>query len=216
MNEGKFIKNKKYYTGIVYEWNLPTGSSCPFALECKVTVDRVTGKFDVKKGQYRCYASSSERFPAVREHRWRNFDLVKNGGLPTMPKDCQAIRIHSAGDFFNQQYFDMWVQLAKDNPNIEMWAYTKSLQYWVNRLSDIPKNLTLIASYGGRQDDLIEKHNLKNVMVYANNSLVPKDRPIDNNDDWARKPNINFALLDNLKVSKKASVSDFNKDFSEK
>ena len=39
----KFIRNKKYYTGIVYEWNLPTGVTCPFAKECKVSVDRVTG-----------------------------------------------------------------------------------------------------------------------------------------------------------------------------
>jgi hypothetical protein len=133
MSEGKFIKKKTYYTGVVYEWNLPTGSSCPFALECKVTVDRISGKFDVEKGAYRCYAASAERFPAVREHRWKNFDLVKNSGIPTIPKDCNAIRIHMSGDFFNQKYFDMWVQLAKDNPNIEMWAYTKSLQYWVNR-----------------------------------------------------------------------------------
>ena len=49
MSEGKFVKNVKYYSGVVYEWNLPTGSTCPFALECKVTVDRTTGKFDVKK-----------------------------------------------------------------------------------------------------------------------------------------------------------------------
>ena len=214
MSEGKFIKKKTYYTDVVYEWNLPTGSSCPFALECKVTVDRISGKFDVEKGAYRCYAASAERFPSVREHRWKNFDLVKNGGIPTIPKDCNAIRIHMSGDFFNQKYFDMWVQLANDNPNIEMWAYTKSLQYWVNRINDIPKNLVLTASYGGRQDELIEKHNLKNVIVYKSPILVPKERPIDNNDDWARKPSINFALLDNMKVSKKSAVGNFNKSFS--
>jgi hypothetical protein len=206
MNLGKFVKNKKYYTDVVYEWNLPTGSTCPFALECKVTVDRVSGKFDVKKGQYRCYAASPERFPAVREHRWRNFELVKSGGIPEIPADCKAIRIHAAGDFFNQEYFDMWLKLAIDNPNIEMWAYTKSLQYWVNRLGDIPKNFVLTASYGGRQDNLIEQHNLKNVIVYPSQSLVPTERPIDTNDDWARKPEINFALLDNMKVSKKAPI----------
>jgi hypothetical protein len=65
-----------------------------------------------------------------------------------------------------------------------------------------------------QQDELIEKHNLKNVIVYKSPILVPKERPIDNNDDWARKPNINFALLDNMKVSKKSAVGDFNKSFS--
>ncbi len=203
MFKGKFVENKKYYSGVVYEWNLPTGSTCPFALECKVTVDRMTGKFDVKKGQYRCYAASPERFPAVREHRWNNFDYVRAGGIPEIPSKVKAIRIHAAGDFFNQKYFDMWVELAKSNPIIEMWAYTKSLRYWVSRINEIPDNLILTASYGGREDNLIKEYNLKNVKVYPNKEEVPEHRPIDYNDDWARKPLINFALLDNMKNSKK-------------
>lgn len=200
----KFVKNTKYYDGVVYEWNLPTGTTCPFALECKVVVDRVTGKFDIKRGQYKCYASSSERFPAVRNHRWNNFEFVKNGNVPEIPKDCKAIRIHASGDFFNQKYFDMWLQHAKDNPHIEMWAYTKSVGYWVERINEIPDNFILTASYGGKQDDLIKKHNLKNVMVYSDINSVPSERPIDNNDKWARTKSINFALLDNFKIPKKS------------
>jgi len=199
----KFILKKGYYTGSVYEFNLPTGTTCPFALECKVIVDRLTGKFDVTKGQYRCYAASAERFPAVRNHRWNNFEYVKNNNVPIIPEKCKSIRIHSSGDFFNQKYFDMWIQLAKDNSNIEMWAYTKSLKYWVNRINDIPNNLILTASYGGSLDYLIEEYNLKNVKVYNNINEVPIERPIDKNDDYARIKNINFALLDNMKFSKK-------------
>lgn len=199
----KFVKKKGYYTGEVYEFNLPTGSTCPFALECKVTVDRVTGKFDVKKGAYRCYASSAERFPGVRNHRHKNFEFVKNGGVPTLPKDCKAVRIHSAGDFFNQNYFDMWLKIATENPNIEFWAYTKSLTYWVKRLNEIPNNLILTASYGGKNDYLIKQYNLKNVKVYNDINEVPAHRPIDNNDDFARLANVNFALLDNMKYEKR-------------
>lgn len=202
----KFVKNTKYYTGVVYEWNLPTGTTCPFALECKVVVDRQTGKFDVSKGAYRCYAASPERFPAVREHRWKNFEYTKAGNMPIIPDGCKAIRIHAAGDFYNQEYFDMWLEVAKNNPSVEMWAYTKSLNYWVKRIDSIPENLILTASYGGRTDKLIEEYNLKNVIVYENPSLVPSDRPIDNNDDWARRPNVNFALLDNMKISKKTPI----------
>jgi hypothetical protein len=198
----KFVQNKKYYTGVVYEWNLPTGTTCPFALECKVTVDRQTGKFDVYRGAYKCYAASPERFPGVREHRWKNFEYAKAGNKIEIPKNCNAIRIHAAGDFFNQKYFDDWVTLAEENPQVEMWAYTKSLIYWVKRINDIPKNLVLTASYGGRQDHLIEEYNLKNVIVYKSPEEVPSDRPIDTNDDLARKPNINFALLDNMKNKK--------------
>jgi hypothetical protein len=206
MSLGKFVKNKSYYSGVVYEWNLPTGTTCPFALECKVTVDRLTGKFDVKKGQYRCYAASPERFPAVREHRWNNFDFVRAGGVPTIPKGCSAIRIHAAGDFFNQAYFDMWLELARSHPDVEMWAYTKSIRYWVSRLGQIPDNLILTASFGGREDHLIDQHGLKNVKVYEGADKVEDGRPVDINDDWARVPAVNFALLDNMKVSKKKGL----------
>ena len=62
----KFLRKTKYYEGIVYEWNLPSGFSCPSALECLVKVDRVTGKFDNKSNSYRCYSAMQERFPTVR------------------------------------------------------------------------------------------------------------------------------------------------------
>jgi hypothetical protein len=207
MNKGKFVKNTKYYRDTVFEWNLPTGTTCPFALECKVIVDRITGKFDIKKGAYRCYAASPERFPAFRQHRWNNFELVKEGLVSIIPIGCNAIRIHSAGDFFNQDYFDMWLKLAEQNPTIEMWAYTKSLKYWVKRINEIPENLIITASYGGREDYLIEEHNSKNVKVYDSVDSVPNDRPIDNNDDWARKPIVNFALLNNMKIPKKSIIN---------
>jgi hypothetical protein len=201
MSVNGFVKRKTYYRDTVYEWNIPTGSTCPFALECKVTVDRVTGKFDVKKGAYRCYAASAERFPAVRKLRWDNYEYTFNGNIPILPKDCKAVRIHMSGDFYNQAYFDMWLKVAADNPSVEFWAYTKSVKYWINRIDVIPNNLTLTASYGGRNDNLISDHNLKNVKVYKNIDEV-EGRPIDTNDNWARIKNVNFALIDNFKTPK--------------
>lgn len=196
----KFVKNTKYYTGTVYEWNLPTGHTCPFALECLVKVNRETGKFENKSNAYRCYAANPERFPAVREHRWANFEWVKNGNKPIIPKGCKAIRIHASGDFFSQAYFDMWIEIARENPNVEMWAYTKSLNYWVKRISSIPPNLVLTASMGGRHDQLIAEYGLKHAIVVK--SKAEALLPIDYNDDYARIPNQSFYLLDNFKGNK--------------
>lgn len=202
MSINGFQKKTNYYTGVVYEWNLPTGSSCPFAKECKVVVDRITGRFSVKKGQYKCYAASAERFPGVRESRWRNYEAVLNGNVPIIPNGCKAVRIHMSGDFFNQNYFDMWLKLAENNHQVEFWAYTKSLNYWVKRIDNIPDNLILTASYGGSTDYLIEEYNLKNVKVYKSLSDVEDQRPVDTNDDYARIPLINFALIDNNVIGK--------------
>jgi len=115
-----------------------------------------------------------------------------------LPKDCKAVRIHASGDFFNQEYFDMWLDIAKENPTVEFWAYTKSLKYWVNRLNEIPENLTLTASYGGRNDELITEHNLKHSIVIQSKDGL-KELPIDYNDDYARIKGVNFYLLDNFK-----------------
>lgn len=203
MNTGKFIKNTKYYTGVVYEWNLPAGWSCPFAKECKVKVDRNWGTFDVTGGAFRCYAASAERFPAVRQHRWNNFEYVSRGGVPFLPVGCKEVRIHSSGDFFSQAYFDMWVKFCTDHPEVNFWAFTKSIRYWLNRIDSIPQNMILTASYGGYDDDMIERRGLKSARVYASPDEVPEGMPIDNNDDWARVPDVSFALLDNFKNKKK-------------
>lgn len=193
----KFVKKTTYYTGTVHEFNLPTGWTCPAAEECLVKVIRETGKFHNKSKAYRCYAASAERFPGVRNHRWTNFEAAAAGQKIIIPRQAKAVRIHASGDFFNQEYFDQWIETARNHPNVEFWAYTKSLNYWVKRKDQIPENLTLTASYGGRHDRLIEEHGLKNVKVYPTAKEVPADRPIDTNDDWARRKNINFALVDN-------------------
>lgn len=193
----KFVKNTKYYRGTVYEFNLPTGISCPFALECKVMVDRKTGKFSKHKGAFKCYAASGERFPGVREHRWKNFEAAKSGVLPELPKGCENIRIHMSGDFFSQEYFDLWIKFANDHPNVNIWTFTKSIPFWINRINDIPENLILTASYGGKYDNLIELHDLKSAKVF-NTPEEAGDLPIDpDNDDLARTPDVKFALIVN-------------------
>jgi hypothetical protein len=193
----KFLRKTKYYKGVVYEWNLPSGFSCPFASECLIKVDRKTGKFDNRSSSYRCYSAMQERFPAVREHRWKNFDFLRDGGVPEIPKNAKAVRIHMSGDFYSQDYFDMWLRICEKNQDVEFWAYTKSLKYWIERINDIPKNLVLTASLGGKDDELIKTYNLKHVEVIKTEEQAA-GRPIDICDDQARTPFVNFCLLDNF------------------
>lgn len=199
----KFIKKKTYYPFPVYEFNLPAGHSCPMAGECKIMVDRITGKFNIIGKGYRCYAATSERFPGVRESRWKNFEEVLKTRQIELPKDATHIRIHGSGDFFSQWYFDLWLQLAIDNPRIKFWAYTKSIRLWVERIGQIPPNLTLQASYGSIDDHLIEKHNLKYAKVFKNkDEAIASGLPIDYDDALAMNGTQSFALLDNFSYKK--------------
>jgi len=199
----KFQKRKTFYPFPIYEWNLPAGHTCPFARDCKIKVDRVTGKFDIIGKKFRCYAATSERFPAVRESRWRNYEGILAGEPIVLPKGATHVRIHGSGDFFSQKYFDQWLKVTIENPNVHFWAFTKSIQFWVNRLDQIPDNFILQASKGSYQEDLIEKYNLKYAEVFTDIKDVPKDMPIDTDDTLAMNGSQSFALLDNFKYSKK-------------
>lgn len=72
----KFVYKKTFYPFPVYEFNLPAGHSCPYAKDCKIKVNKETGKFDTIGTKFRCYAASAERFPGVRKMRWDNFNAM--------------------------------------------------------------------------------------------------------------------------------------------
>lgn len=198
----KFTKKMSYYPADVlpvYEFNLPAGHSCPYADVCKVCVDRQTGKMNRKGNGYRCYASASERFPAVRESRWKNFEEVKETRHIELPKGATHVRIHGSGDYFALWYFDLWLETARKHPDILFWSFTKSLPYWVSRLGKIPDNFILTASYGSLHDDLIEEYGLRSVEVFDHLDDVPEGMEIDTDDSLAMKHGDSFALLNNFK-----------------
>ncbi len=114
--------------------------------------------------------------------------------LNSIPKKATVIRVHVAGDFFNQAYFNAWMEVAKKRTDIIFYAYTKSIGYWVNQLGNIPSNFKLNASYGGKQDNLIEQYNLKSVKVVYTVEQAG-DMVIDHDDTSAFMQDKSFALL---------------------
>jgi len=198
----KWIYKKTYYPRPTWEWNLPAGHSCPFAKDCKIKVDRVTGKFDNIGNGYRCYAAIAERFPGVRNMRWNNFEFVLFGGEIEVPKKAKYIRIHSSGDFYNEEYFLKWIDICNRHPDKIFWAFTKSVRYWVKHRDKIPANLTMTASIGGLEDKLVLEHNLKYSLLVKSIEVAEKrELPIDNDDTLAMAGDYSFALLDNTKYT---------------
>jgi hypothetical protein len=118
-----------------------------------------------------------------------------------LPKKAGVIRIHVAGDFFNFKYFLAWCKVARMNPNVLFYAYTKSLKFWIQADAKnlIPDNLVLTASRGGRLDDLIESYNLREtIVVHSEQEAWDKGLEIDHDDSHAANPNSrdkDFALL---------------------
>lgn len=196
----------------IISFNIASGWSCPFADKCLSKADPVTGKItDGPKTEFRCFSASQESlYPAVRKQRMGNFEALRklrtvgemvqeiNSALPKVKRSGEGkiVRLHVAGDFFNQNYFDAWLEVARLNPERVFYAYTKSLQYWVNRLGQIPGNMKLNASVGGKQDNLIEMYSLKSaVVVYSEAEAADKGLEIDHDDSHAYAQDESFALL---------------------
>ena len=191
-------------------FSLPSGWTCPGAKECKSKVIIVKGKRKVKDGpftKFRCFSASDEAlYPSTYNARKHNMDelkKVKRSIIDTIrliensiPNRTKWVRIHVAGDFYSQLYFDSWLLVAKRNPNILFYAYTKSIPYWLNRKDKIPSNLILTASFGGLHDELIESNNLRYAkVVFSENEANELGLEIDHDDSHAYTPGGSFALL---------------------
>jgi hypothetical protein len=189
----------------IYTFSIVSGYTCPFAKDCLAKVDRISGKLtDGPDTKFRCFSASQEAlFPAVRKSRWNNFEKILNAIknntlvdliLKNIPKKATIIRVHVAGDFFNQAYFNAWMQVARNRPDIIFYAYTKSIGFWINQLGNIPSNFKLNASYGGKQDNLIEQYNLKYAKVVFSVEQAGNLK-IDHDDTSAYMRDESFCLL---------------------
>jgi len=143
--------------------SLPAGYTCPFATVCKNFPAKWEGpirggKFkrpsswekNIKPGpeaKFMCYAARAQgQYPAANVQVFKNLNLLK--AMKTKEKMANLImksmeyhgidntdifRIHEAGDFFNQEYFDAWIEVAKKMPQTLFYAYTVSLPFWLSR-----------------------------------------------------------------------------------
>ena len=206
----------------IITFSMPAGHSCPFAKDCRSCAVRNprkrhdigdTRKFIIQDGphtQFRCFTAIDEvMYKEVRNARWHNFltllSVLTKGKQATVELIERSLpiarwgkptRVHVAGDFFTQKYFDAWMDVARRNPTRLFYAYTKALPLWVKRRKTIPKNFKLTASYGGTHDWMIEKYHLKFAKVVKD---VQEARmmglPIDHDDSHAYSGDKSFALL---------------------
>jgi hypothetical protein len=189
-------------------FSLPAGYTCPGASLCKARFDIKVGKIiDGPKAEFRCFAASQEAmYTNVRDSRWKNRELLAKARtkeamtellLYSIPKQSKHIRVHVSGDFFNQEYFNAWIDVAVARPDILFYAYTKSLKFWVQRLKDVPDNLVLTASRGGTDDHLIDEYGLRqSVVVFHPDEAKALGLEIDHDDHLAYTKGVDsFALL---------------------
>lgn len=208
----KLDELEKVIGGEVWTFSLLSGHTCPFAKDCLSKAVDVNGKRHIEDGPntlFRCFSASQEvLFPNVYDSRKYNYDLVKAQGnvltrlsdliIDSLPKQAKAIRVHVGGDFFTLNYMTAWMDAACMNKGIRFYAYTKSLNMWIQlkKRGAIPDNFVFTASRGGMTDYLIDEHNLREArVVFSEQEATNLGLEIDHDDSHALNNGPSFALL---------------------
>jgi hypothetical protein len=203
----------------IWHYSLPSGWTCPGALNCLTKTDRETGKVTDKQTPgadgkvYRCYAAGMEgTYPSVRKARWNNFDKLKKAktvkGMTdlicdSIPEGLRTIggylRVHVGGDFFSYDYFDAWMEAAKRFPRVTFYSYTKSVQFLARYLQcseALPSNYVFTVSTGSKFDHLIDGLGVKTAkVVFSQEEADALGLDIDHTDEHAIHGEKNFGLF---------------------
>ena len=203
IKEWSKIKNPK-----VYSISLLSGFSCSFAKDCQTYAieNKITKKrtvLDGKHAKFRCFSAIQEtQYTSVYNQRKHNLDsilAIRNDVekitsliMDSLPKNADYIRVHVGGDFVTSEYMLAWFNVARMNPTIKFYAYTKAIK-WMRDNEDMrPKNFRMIASYGSKQDNLITKDTISaNVVFHPSETKLP----IDKNEYYAINDKGSFSLL---------------------
>jgi hypothetical protein len=125
------------------------GGTCPHATSGKGGCLNVCYDANLRK-LYKNYASVEDNNTAlVRAAKsvGELVDILEGTVLNWLAgdkKDKKFFRLHTGGDFYNEDYVEAWAQVIEKFPTVRFWAYTRSL-FAIPRLAEL-KNLTLLLS----------------------------------------------------------------------
>lgn len=184
LTQNSKLKKTSEITGIkTYDFALPALKTCPKAGACRSF----------------CYASKGAYlWPAAKNKHAENFERTKK--VAFIHEMCneidrfniEAVRIHSSGDFYSAAYLNKWLKIIKAMPDVTFYAYTKSLHLFQGL--ELPPNFTVIYSFGGKLDHLIDVKKDRHAIVY--DETLPDGYSYANDND-------HVALARNKKIGLK-------------
>jgi hypothetical protein len=162
----KLKNTAKHFDIKIFNFSIPAGNdkasgkiTCPFAGSC-------LSLCYAKKGMYRF--GNVERALTKRYEASKEADFVQriNDELSKVKKDKQIyVRIHDSGDFYSPAYFAKWLEIARLNPLVRFYAYTKSHSFIRGNFA-IPENMDLIYSLGSTRDELINQETERHSKIF--------------------------------------------------
>lgn len=162
----KLKNTAKHFDIKIFNFSIPAGNdkasgkiTCPFAGSCLKLCY-------AKKGMYRF--GNVERALTKRYEASKESDFVSriNTELSKVKNGKQVyVRIHDSGDFYSPAYFAKWLEIARLNPTVRFYAYTKSHSFIRGNFA-IPENMDLIYSLGSTRDELINQETERHSKIF--------------------------------------------------
>jgi len=160
----KLKKTSKAVNAKVVNFGIPaltdreTGkTTCPFAGEC-------ANFCYAQKGAYtwsNVHPAFSARYEATKKD---NFADLMQSELNKVKPDY--VRVHDSGDYYSPKYIQKWLQIARNNPEIKFYSYTKSMPLWLPLLAELPDNFDIIFSEGSKVDHLIDYDQHRHARIF--------------------------------------------------
>jgi hypothetical protein len=155
----------------IFNFSIPAYKSVNGETICKYAKDCV---------KY-CYAQKGNyvRYPKNNVLREKKYQLTKQSifvglmNIEIKKKKAAAVRIHDSGDFYSREYLQKWILIANSNPNVNFYAYTKSLPYFKD--IKLPENMDVIFSVGGYKDKSINYNKDRHAQIFDNIEQLEKD-----------------------------------------
>lgn len=96
-------------------------------------------------------------------------EVIEKIGKQHKAGKLKAFRIHDSGDFYSASYFNLWKRIIEALPEVQFYAYTKSVPMFkrLAREGRIPSNFSVIYSFGGKYDHLIDVKRDRHSKVFA-------------------------------------------------
>lgn len=133
-------------TGKAINFNLPIEYTCLHTCECYTTGA--------------CYACGGCYQFAINQAGYtENYNFYKNSSTEVFCNTLQLainsigyklFRYFTIGDIPDYRFIDCMVKLAKDNPDVKFWSYTKKytlVNIWIKEHGVLPDNLVIIFSH---------------------------------------------------------------------
>jgi len=169
---GKLMKTSRKRGLRIASFDLPPGITCPNALQCKAG----------------CYGKQGWYVrPCVQKRLRENHELSLSGefclvvGKAITTGKYDVVRIHSTGDFYSEQYLSKWLRLWLALPDVQFYAYTKMVSMFKLRFT--PSNFTVVYSYGGTEDHLINPSADKHSVVFRDMASLKSAGYVYTNED---------------------------------